>query len=60
MAKFKVKCFVKQSDKHDPVRKLATIMEAADHRQTARRRIEAAENRGGELRRGIQEDGLWH
>ena len=31
MAKFKVKCFVKQSDKHDPVRKLATIMEAADH-----------------------------
>ena len=30
------------------------------HRQTAGRRMEAAENRGGELRRGIQEDGLWH
>ena len=35
MAKFKVKCFVKQSDKHDPVRKLATIMEAADRQELA-------------------------
>ena len=33
MAKFKVKCFVKQSDKHDLVRKLATIMEAADRQE---------------------------
>lgn len=33
MAKFKVKCFVKQSDKHDPVRKLATVMEAADRQE---------------------------
>lgn len=33
MAKFKVKCFVKQSDKHDPVRKLATIMSAADRHE---------------------------
>ena len=33
MAKFKVKCFVKQSDKHDQVRKLATIMSAADRHE---------------------------
>ena len=33
MAKFKVKCFVKQYDKHDPLRKLATIMEAADRQE---------------------------
>lgn len=33
MAKFKVKCFVKQSDKHEPVRKLATIIEAADRHE---------------------------
>lgn len=33
MAKFKVKCFVKQSYKHDPVRKLATVMEAADRHE---------------------------
>lgn len=33
MPKFKIKCFVKQSDKHDPVRKLATVMEAADRQE---------------------------
>lgn len=33
MAKFKVKCFVKQSDRHDQVRKLEIVMEAADRHE---------------------------